>query len=145
MHGNTKPIIDALKPLIKDADFKVRHVGHAANFASVKVNTRTVPCIYVINASDLPVNSEASTTSCDIEVLSKEVFAVVIGVSNTDSQRSDKDNAQMIELRKKVRQMLRAFKPTGNFEKMQWAGGKMMTYNDHTLWYEDRFSSTYFG
>ncbi len=145
MHGNTKPIIDALKPLIKNEAFKVRHVGHSADFANVKVDTRTVPCIYVINASDSPVSDNLPTTSCDRDVLSNEVFAVVIGVSNTDSKRSNKDNAEMVELRKEIRKILRLFKPTDNFEKMLWKGGKMMAYNDHTLWYEDRFSSTYFG
>ena len=146
MDGKIQPILTRLKPLMdrrsKDKPFQIRQLAQSESIAAAKsAKTTVVPAVFVICTADKSTTSDAD--SCD-ESLWKEEFGIVIAVSNTDSHRNDKNNTDIADIRSHIKTLLQGFLPEGNFEPMQVAGGTLLGYNDTTLWWADKCSSTYF-
>ena len=128
---------------LKESPYKVRKVGTAADLAAVKIDTRVVDSLFVLGMSENKKSPGAPRNSCDSAV-NIERFGIVYAVSHTASKRDDfMNNSRLKEFRTLVRSRFKALVPTGNSTPLIWQTGRMMSYNDTTLWFQDEFITEY--
>lgn len=123
---------------------ELRAVGLAADLAAAQAAPAVRPAAYVVPVSDSPSARAGQGNS----VITQNVNATVAIVTAVSSARSSATGAEAAEdiqaIRRAIFDCLIGWIPPGASLGLQYAGGQLSTYGDSTVWFSDRFATSYF-
>lgn len=136
--------LDAWRQRLETDVAALRSVGSAADLATVKAGTRSTPQAFVVPIQDTPASSPGpgnSTVSQNVNA----TFAVVIAVSNQrGSSTGSRATEDLQAIRRSIMDSLIGWTPPGADHAIRYSGGRSLDFADSTVWWTDRFSTSYF-
>lgn len=123
---------------------ELRAVGLAADLAAVRGAPKITPASYVVPVSDSPSARAGQGNSVLTQNVNATV-AIVTAVSNARSSATGEAASEDVQMvRAAIFASLIGWVPPGASFALQYAGGQLVGYEDSTVLFSDRFTTSYF-
>lgn len=116
-------------------------VSGAADFAAAGADLKnSLPAAYV-----LPLAEKADASPLADAVLQRvgSRFGVVVAVSNLRDPRGENAHGALEPLRQAVIAALLGWPPSDAHEPVEFAAGRILSFTDGVLWWQDEFTTAY--
>lgn len=116
-----------------------RRIAGAAEFVLLNESTKMVlPAAYVVPLDDEVSAQEASS---GYRQTIRDVFAVIVVVSNVPNERGQTSVEQARALRPELWRALLAWKPDANHDRIEYEGAQLLDVNRSHLYYQYEFGA----
>ncbi len=121
-----------------------RDVGLSAELLAAQESLRTTPAAFVVPISDNPASRPGTGNTIRSQNVNATV-AVVLAVSNSRGSSSGSEASTDLQaIRRAVMDSLIGWQPPGADLGISYAGGRAFAFKDSTVWWTDRFLTSYF-
>ena len=115
-------------------------VAGAAQFKMVpESSSLAVPCAFVIPMDDDPSESQAQNS---VRQTLKEVFSVVVSLSNTADEKGQSSANNINSIRTELWSALLGWQPGEDYDGISYEGGSLISLDRARMWYQFEFGAT---
>lgn len=123
---------------------QLRSVGLAAELSSAQEDLRATPQAFIVPVSDTPASRPGHGNSVRAQNVNAIVGVVLAVSNNRGSSIGSGASLDIQALRRLVMNTLIGWQPPGTDVAIQFGGGKALLFQDSTVWWTDRFVTSYF-
>ena len=138
----SQPVVDLLKALNNSGTPLFNKVSGAANLAVAQEDLKNPPAAFVIPLADVGRPNDLLGLSVEQHVI--ERFGVILAVRNLRDIRGDAVNAELESVRHQTISTLLGFQPATGYDPIQYGGGRILTLEVSTLWWQLEFITGYY-
>lgn len=117
-------------------------IGGAADFGAATEGVKQVPAAFVLPSSERAASSSTGTLVVSQNNIVR--FGVVVAVQNLRDPRGEKAQADLRPIRTAILTALHGWQPDGDFDPIEFGGGRMLQLTDQVLWWQDEFVTSHF-
>jgi len=126
---------------IKEQAPSLLRVGGSAGLAQAATDLKQIPAAYVIPSSERAGASRTGTTVVSQQNTVR--FAVVVAVRNLRDARGEQAQTDLLAVREEIITALHGWQPNGDFDPLEYGGGRLLQLTDAVLWWQDEFLTSH--